>query len=292
MEPLTIVAISAAVGGAVGAATTTLTGKACELGQKWLSTYFKDHYPKAIEKAEQNSLQFLADLAHRVNQLEETAKDDERIQGRIIGAMEDPDFSMILKDSLLISARTERQETHKILARLVSERLRYESGDLLALTIPLACEAVKNLTAKQLRFLATAAILEYVLLKEVFRTASEEKAQFALDWLKQNIEPVLPEAEIYRVDLLHLVGVACANLTKTLMTDFDICAVLYKRLRTTSTEGFSQFFVEDDVGKRIQAVWEGKISHIRLTSIGLLVGTCVYDELTGAKTDIQDIQHF
>lgn len=288
MEPLSIVAISAAVGGAAG----KLTEKAWASGAKWLSKHLEDHHPKAIEKAEQNSLQFLADLAYRVNQLEEAAKDDERIQERIVSAMEDPDFSMILKDSLLISARTDNTETHKILARLVSERLHCESGELVALTIPLACEAVKSLTATQLRFLATAAILEYVLLKEVSNKSSEEKGQSALDWLKQNIGPVLPEAEIYRVDLLHLASVACANLTKTLMGDFSICSVLNERLRITLTEGFLRFFAEDDIGKRIQAVWERKISHIRLTSTGLLVGTCVYDELTGAKTDIQDIQYF
>ena len=46
MEPLSIVAISAAVGGAAG----KLVEKAWNSGERWLASYFKDHHPEAQER--------------------------------------------------------------------------------------------------------------------------------------------------------------------------------------------------------------------------------------------------
>jgi hypothetical protein len=241
MEPLSIFTIGAAVGGVAG----KLTEKAWDSGEKWLSKYFEDHNPKAIEKAKQNSLQFLADLAYRVNQLEEVAKDDEHIRERILTAMEDPDFSAILKDSLLISARTDQQDTHKILARMVSERLHCESGELLALTIPLTCEAVKALTGAQMRFLATKIVVEELLPKHVPAGGPPMVHQRALVWLEQKLSAILPENEVTHTDLVHM--------------------------------------------ECLSSNWNDKLSHITPTSIGQLIGICVYDELTDDETDIKSI---
>ena len=45
--------------------------KAGASGEKWLPTFFKDHRPRAMEKAWDNSKDFLAKLAEKVAQLEE-----------------------------------------------------------------------------------------------------------------------------------------------------------------------------------------------------------------------------
>ena len=184
MEPLTIIGISAVVGAASG----KLTEKAWDSGAKWLSKYFQDYNPKAIKKAEQNALAFLADLAHRVNQLEVVATDSELIKQRIESALEDPDFSAILKDAMLISARTESENTHKVMARLVSERLQSRAGDLLSLTIPLACESVKALTNRQLRLLAVGCALEIILPKQVATNKPASICDFTTGWLKEKLK--------------------------------------------------------------------------------------------------------
>jgi hypothetical protein len=65
MEPLSLIALGAAVGGGAG----KFVEKAWGSGEKWIQSYFKDHKENAQIKATENSLDFLAELAQRVKQL-------------------------------------------------------------------------------------------------------------------------------------------------------------------------------------------------------------------------------
>lgn len=55
MEPLSIIAIGAAVGGVAG----KFVEKAWESGEKWMQSYFKDHKEVAQQKATDNTMDFL-----------------------------------------------------------------------------------------------------------------------------------------------------------------------------------------------------------------------------------------
>jgi len=66
-DPLSLVALGAAIGGAAG----KFTEKAWDSGQRWLKTYFANHGKKAQLKAKENSLEFLKELAERVKKLED-----------------------------------------------------------------------------------------------------------------------------------------------------------------------------------------------------------------------------
>lgn len=293
MEPISIVAISAAVGGAAG----KLAEKAWDSGEKWLSKYFEDHHPKAIKKAQRNALAFIDDLSHRVKQLEETADDTNAIKERITSALEDPDFSAILKDSLMSSSRTENKDTHKVLSRLVSERLNCKSGDLLALTIPLACESVKSLTNNQLRFLAVGFILEYLMPNKFQNTSIDVDNTIisCMDWFKKELPLILPDNPMTGIDLKHLVGNSCIHLTKTIPGGAGLFETLvaklkipqaYFSLHMTSLQNLEEFIEKTEDGKRLRDCWDRKLSHIMLTSSGILIGICVFDELTENQTDM------
>ena len=55
MEPLSIIAIGAAVGGAAG----KFVEKAWDSGEKWIQSYFKDHKEVVQQKATDNTMDFL-----------------------------------------------------------------------------------------------------------------------------------------------------------------------------------------------------------------------------------------
>ena len=82
-----------------------------------------------------------------VHQLEEDTKDSDRIKRQIESVLGNPDLSALLKDALIASSRTANEYKRKILARMVSERLRSQSEGLVALTSTLVCDAVKHLTS-------------------------------------------------------------------------------------------------------------------------------------------------
>ena len=70
---------SIAMGAAIGGVAAKFVDKAWNQGEKWITDYFKDHEPKAVERAQQNSLEFLNELAKRVKTLEEQGKQQKKV---------------------------------------------------------------------------------------------------------------------------------------------------------------------------------------------------------------------
>jgi len=281
MEPLSIVAISAAVGGAAG----KLVEKAWDSGERWLASYFKDHHPKAQETARENSLKFLSDLAQRVHQLEEDAKDNDRIKRQIESALGDPDFSALLKDALIASSRTGNEDKHKILARIVSERLRCQSEGLVALTSTLACDAVKYLTPKQMRFLGITTFV-YSIRPSPFPPTipPEEFAQWYVKWLTRFLSLHLPIESLTHLDFTHLESVSCIKYEPFIGRD------LRKILSPSAEAGydwpFDDFIQNNPFGKQLYELWKNGMQQTALTTRGQLIGIYVHDELTKTKTMI------
>jgi hypothetical protein len=282
-DPLSLVALGAAVGGAAG----KFVEKAWDSGEKWINSYFENHHEKAQEQAKKNTLCFLTDLAQRVKILE---NDKTLSPEHISSSQDDPDFSLILKDALLISSRTENKETHKIMARIVSERLMCESDELLSLIIPLSCNALKALTSNQLRFLATATIIERFLPRRFSVSQNIDIPTLSIEWLKEKLPLILPPIQLTHIDLLHMESISCVHLTRLMLCGTELDKLLAEKLKTKDKDSINQFktFINDtDLGKQLKSHWDKKLSHIMLTSLGLVIGICVYDELTGEQTDLQ-----
>jgi hypothetical protein len=277
MEPLTIVAISATVGGTAG----KLVEKAWDSGEKWLAHYFRDHHPKAIEKAKQNSLDFLNVLSKRVDELEEDSKDHERIKRQIDSALEDPDFSALLKDALIASSRTDNEDKHKILARIVSERLRVPTDNLVALTSTLACDAVKHLTTRQLTFLGLTALVHFIRPKSLPPAVSTQQAsQLYVDRLTQNLQLYFPLEPLKPIDFRHLESVSC--IIYDTVYGFDLREVL---IPYALEWPFEEFIEKDQFGKQLYYLWENGMQFTVVTTTGWLIGIYAHDELAGTTTD-------
>jgi hypothetical protein len=108
------------IAGAAGGGASKLVEKAWESGEKWLATFFKDHHARAVEKAKDNSKDFLNKLTEKVAQLEERQQVDRAMIDR---ALEEPSFGVILQKALIGSSQTESEEKHELLAKLVTMKL-------------------------------------------------------------------------------------------------------------------------------------------------------------------------
>ena len=282
MEPLSIVAISAAVGGAAG----KLIEKAWDSGEKWLASYFMDHHPKAQEKARQNSLEFLNDLAQRVHQLEEEGRKDQKTKKQIETAVEDPDFSALLKDALIASSRTDNEDKHKILARIVSERLRCQSGGLVSLTSTLACNAVSYLTPKQMRVLGLTTFI-FFLRPSPFPPAipHHKLVEWYIEWLTARLSVHLPIETLTIFDYSHLESVSCIKFEPPVFGR-DLKKILTPHVEPTFEWPFDDFIKDNPLGKQLNELWKKEIQRVSLTTAGHLIGVYVHDELTKSRTII------
>lgn len=263
-DPLSLVALGAAVGGAAG----KFVEKAWDSGEKWITSYFADHRPKAIAQAQANSAEFLGDLAQRIKTLEdrgEVSKQD------IDTAQEHPDFSVALQKALLTAAQTDDKQKHQLLARTLAERLGAKPEGLRAMASKMALDAIGYMTPAQMKLLGLVADLLYV------NPSTPLPAPAYRQWFEVRFSPYVA-VSFSNLDLLHLESISC--LKHTPIISRDLVAILSGK----NPNGFDAAMLESPVGQHIRALWMQGLQAVDLSSVGQLIGVYVSDLLTGGST--------
>jgi hypothetical protein len=274
MEPLSIIAISAATGGIAG----KFIEKAWDSGEKWIQSYFKDHKEKAQQKATENSMDFLNELAQRVKLLE----DNSQIKNEQINQAQDhPDFSAMLQKALLTAAQTDNSNKHKLLARLVSERLKAKPESILALGSKMACDVISYMTVNQIMLLGLLAII-YSIRPNPFPPEEIKPEQFQ-DWVDNWLTTYLlpyQTIDVKLLDIIHLESLSCL-----------------KRF-SFAGHGLNQLFSQDDykfdfqkmkaqeLKGKINEWWNnGVIQQVDLTTVGYIIGVSITDLIMNTTTN-------
>lgn len=282
-DPLSIIVISATAGGVAG----KLVEKAWEVGEKWLSNYYRDHYPQAQQKAQQNALDFLADLAGRVRKLEGQAAEGKQLQEAIANSLNDPDFSATLKDAILTSSRTDNKEKHRLLGRLVSERLMAKQDSAVALAATLACDAIAHLGSRHLHTLGLAAVVYEIrpVLADQLPELGDQLDSGMRQWWEARCGPLVKDVGLSRLDIYHLMAVSCVEYSD-IVTRGNLVNLMSAR-RGGSTLWSAKDFVDNHpVGQKLTELWKQGMQSIFLTSVGQLIGIYVADEVAGSTTKI------
>jgi len=286
MDPLSTFAAGAAIGGVAG----KLMEKVCDYGLNWLRDRFEEHSPEVQRKVQQNTQEFVNELANKIKAIEEKISETEN-RTKIEIAFEDPAFWLLIKEALLSSAQTESREKHKILARIISERLHSEPESLLALTSNLACKAVASLTPKQLKILALIELIHSIR-PALPKVPSPRREQWYIKWLREELSFLLPMGEIASLDLLHLESLSCVSISAVSYSlEFILCPEV--RDRTSRPYGefsdaFKTFAEADPLGKEIKQLWDRQhLASVKPTTLGKLIGICVHDELTNTVTSLE-----
>lgn len=279
MDPVSIAVTSAAIGGVAG----KFVEKAWNLGEKWIIGYFKSHGKEAQEKAKENALSFLAKVAESVKIIQDNTKTDPVTLDVINTSFKDPDFSAVLQRAIVTSARTPSDDKHKILARLITERLLAKSDDMISLASSVAVEAISALKAKHLYVLGLSVLVEGIRPTNFPEDLPPEQLnQVARDWWLKNLSPLIQKVEdLTDIDIRHLVGVNCIeyesfigrDLTKILKSGFGDWEI-------------DKFLSETEEGKKLKEYYNKYLQKMTLTSAGQLIGIYVKDQVTGIRTII------
>jgi hypothetical protein len=267
-DPLSLIAISAAVGGGAG----KFVEKAWDSSEKWITSYFADHRPKAIIQAQTNSAEFLNDLAKRIKTLEDSgvvSKQD------IESAQEQPDFSIALQKAILVAAQTGNKQKHHLLARAVTERLAANPEGLRAMASRMALDVIGYMTPNQLKLLALSVELLYVK-----PTSALSKLQFE-HWFATRYLPY-ESLSFTNLDMLHLESISCLKYTPFISRE------LVTTLSQKCSETLDSEFLSPALGQHIQEMWDLGLESVELTSVGQLVGVYVSDLMTGENTSFSD----
>ncbi|MBI5015869.1 MAG: hypothetical protein HZB55_10310 [Deltaproteobacteria bacterium] len=263
-DPLSLIALGAAVGGAAG----KFVEKAWDSGEKWITVYFADHRPKAIAQAQANSANFLNALAKRVKSLEDRgAVSKEQIES----AQEHPDFSVALQKAMLTAAQTEDPQKHQLLARTLADRLGAKPEGMRAMASKIALDAIGYMTPTQLKLLGLIADLLYVNLNSPLPPPAYRH------WFESRFSPYAA-LSFTGLDLLHLESLSCLKHTPIITR--DLAAILSKK----NSSLYEPAMLESPLGAHIKALWQQGLQAVDLSSVGQLVGVYVSDLLTGGNT--------
>lgn len=244
MDPLLV----GALGGAGGKAVQLIW----DSGQRWLVTYFQDHGERVVQRAQTNVLAFLSLLAARMEQLEHDNTDD-AFAARVAAALDDPDFSAVLRDAILGAARTDDHQKHVVLARLVAERLVADDDSTIAASVGVAVPVVPHLTSKQLRLLA---------------------ACFGALHASGNIPEVYAKLSPIDIpstlDTAHLEGLSCIRYHPEKQLSGSANMVIVMKLAKEATPD-------------VVNLWNFWMQSVDLTSVGMVIGAATWDDLTGSQ---------
>lgn len=279
MDPISIVISSAAVGAVAG----KFIEKAWNLGEKWINEYFQNHGKEAQQKARENAFSFLTKVAESVKIIQDNSKTDPMTSERIEASFKDPDFSAILQKAILTAGRTSSEDKHKILARLVSERLLSKSEDMVSLASSVAVEAISALKAKHLYLLALAMLVEGIRPHNIPKDLPPDVLDESVNvWWLKNTSPLIDKVEdLSDIDIRHLVGVNCIEYESFIGR--DLTAVMKIGIGEWDVQ---KFLSGTDEGKKLKEYYEKYLQKMTLTSAGQLIGIYVKDQVTGVRTTI------
>ena len=272
---------SIAIGAAIGGAAGKFVDKAWNLGEKWISSYLKDHEPKAIEKAKQNSLEFLSYLAQRVKNLEEQGQKQKKT---IEDCLNQPDFSILLQKAMISSAQTDDKQKYELLARLVSDRLSQGSESLFTLTSQLACDAISRLSINQMKILGVLATVFYIRPTPFPPTnkSQQEIGDSWSEWLEEKLsfcQDINPNI----MDFLHLASLSCIKWEPYLERELE---ELINFPKDSGMIFIHIEFSQTEVGKKIFQLWKLGLGGAFPTTVGILIGIYVSDMLLNTTTSL------
>lgn len=184
--------VSAATGVASGLATVWSMEAVA-----WIKSYFNDHHPSAVQKAQKNTSDFLIELSNRVMQLESKGVELKNV-------LEDPEFSSALQKAVIASSETESKEKHQLLAEVLANRLKSEAESRQALLAKMSLNIIPFLTPKQIELLSLIALFH-----NIQPVNLSEPMNYQI-WIIHTYFPYL-DIEIDNKDILYLESLACVK---------------------------------------------------------------------------------
>lgn len=266
-DPLSLIAASAAIGGAA----SEVTKQAWKSAERWLKEKFGTHVEQAQDRARENAAAFVHQLAIRVALLEERREITPQTADNV---QSDPHFSALFQKTLLNAAKTSDEEKQKLLAALIAQRFVSDAETTVSLASELASDAIARSTRRQLELMALCDFFEELFPKHACPTAA-----LFHKWLEVHLKP-FKDFEFVDMDANHLVAIACASFDPT--SERKLSGVfLLKAGEDLIEELIDDDFSDIEVVRDLQIAWDLGLAGVRLTSVGLIVGGLALGHLKG-----------
>jgi hypothetical protein len=264
------------------------------LGIRWVSDRYKSHPKEAIKTAQNNAANFFG----QVNIYLEGQQQIEGIEDKTKQALADPDYTDLLQEAVLGAARTNSEQKHELLARLVTDRLTAEPDSLRNLAAHMACNAVPQLSNMHLKLLGLLYIIRrHPAPPHIMRLPYDERIDIGTKWFLSEISPFIPIGGLTDFDFAHLMAVSCITYVPQLIPSgyggssepgyWKLPIVLRNKL--CPVEELYRLPIpvkepqveQDQIGKDLLSFWSSSnMRKASLTPAGSLIGLYVLDAIS------------
>lgn len=285
IEPVTVASSAGklVLGKAASTAGGKFVDKAYKSASKWLKDKFGKHSQKVQKKAKQNTESFLEKAGKSVKLTIQNSQNNPISIQIIDKNFSDPDFSAVLQESVIASARTSSEEKHELLARIISERVLSKPNRVVPLVSSMAIKAVKDLSSKHLYFLGLCSLIYDIRPRNLPQNLPKEPLeQVATEWWSRRLKNILPKAQkLNDIDIRHLESVNCIKYESFIGRD------LVKIMQNGFGEWNAESFLDNyESSKKLKKLFEETIQKLRLTSLGSIIGIYVHDLISKQRTKI------
>jgi hypothetical protein len=210
-------------------------------------------------------------------------------------ALSDPDYTCLFQEAVLNAARTNSEEKHKLLARLVTDRLTAEPDSKQNFAAHMACNAVPHLSADHLRLLGVMYVIHCQPVPEHLKGLSKSAVDEAgLKWFLEEIDPLIPNGDITELDFAHLSTLSCIDFVPPFFAsghwggsppplEWNLLSIIHKKfgIRSGSNSSIEATQIPTSkTGKKLIRYWgETNLKKATLTSAGSLIGRYVRDSM-------------
>lgn len=285
------------IGGVAGALVgATIPSPTSEVAQAIVSTltteglaWFRDESERgasiANELARTNLEQFQGQLGEELGAIIRLARSFPVSMDSLTRAFSDPAACAFIRQAIIAAAQTDLPEKHRLLARLLVERLHEQRESLIALVSPIAAESITRLQPRQLYILGFISFLYYIRPSEDELTrfnGAPSKDDVILRWYQKYLDPLLNKLnDVNDIDLAHLVSTKCLEIST--LGSRNLSQILQGAFGSWDC---SQYLITDS-GKKVVAIF-GKLQRVSLTSVGQYIGILISDLVTEERTALPE----
>ncbi|MDX2470148.1 MAG: hypothetical protein QNL04_06180 [SAR324 cluster bacterium] len=272
-------------GAVLATGTSEITKTVVNSGIHWLKETYQGSSDKVIQKATDNTNEFLNQLGEKLKDLEQENK---ALKAQIGVAFNEPDFIATFRTAMSSAAKTELSEKHNLLSDLITLRIIAGSETTEALAANRAIEVVSYLTGLQIKLLG---------LYTAFHARERNEGTYYSD------EKILKSAfQPYRNliseegDKFHLFSMSCLTFTGSLyvgsltMSKHEVMMYFYpNELKDIKGSKESKETKDAQINDHINSEWlfqilkDARLRRVDLSTIGNMIGQSIHNKISTVK---------
>lgn len=243
-----------------------------EISKQLLNSVFGEFSEETKMQISKNQKSFSQVLTEK---LQNITKDYSEVKKVI----DSPDFQYISKKASISASRSSSTDLHKNLSSLIVQRVNFDNEDLKRIVYNEAITTIEKLTVDQLKILTLC-----FLLKRTKQNGLTNLEQFK-QYLEQKIKPFI-DFKRTTAEFEHLAYAGCASIS---IASHDIVGLFkgnYPDIFKDS-DNPEGLLAGNDTAIKLIATWkETQIQNMNLTSVGIVIASTFYEQVTNDKINI------